>query len=242
MIALPLHLHAEAAIKAMRKGKHVLTEKLMGHSVHECKEMGRVAKETGKFLAVGHQRNYSILYDNAKWLIRHGLLGDVHHIRAQWHRGNLPGHDSWQQPLPTNATDLERLEKQIAALNKRIGDLQKLKDVDGTTSKDIESARKLVKQITVQKADREVDAAKHGYQEMTLSDGYKRTPLEELIRWRLWNRTGGGLMAELGSHQLDAAGILIGAGDREGRRIPSCHAADRHRSRRPQSLSARSRL
>jgi predicted dehydrogenase len=211
VIALPLHLHSEAAIKAMRKGKHVLTEKLMGHSVHECKEMGRVAKETGKFLAVGHQRNYSILYDNAKWLIAHGLLGDVHHIRAQWHRGNLPGHDSWQQPLPTNATDRERLEKQIASLNKKIGELQRLKDADASSSKDLESARKLVKQITVQIADQEVDAAKHGYQEMTLSAGYKRTPLEELIRWRLWNRTGAGLMAELGSHQLDAAGILIGA-------------------------------
>ena len=33
VIALPLHLHAEAAIKAMRKGKHVLTEKLMGQTV-----------------------------------------------------------------------------------------------------------------------------------------------------------------------------------------------------------------
>ena len=46
IIALPLHLHAEAAIKAMRAGKHVLTEKLMGHSIHECKEMSRVSRET----------------------------------------------------------------------------------------------------------------------------------------------------------------------------------------------------
>ncbi|MCX7416747.1 MAG: Gfo/Idh/MocA family oxidoreductase, partial [Planctomycetia bacterium] len=65
IIALPLHLHAEASIKAMRAGKHVLTEKLMGHSVHECKEMGRVARETKKILGTGHQRHYSILYDNA---------------------------------------------------------------------------------------------------------------------------------------------------------------------------------
>ena len=36
-------------------------------------------------------------------------------------------------------------------------------------------------------------------------------PLEELIRWRLWERTGGGLMAELGSHQLDASGIFVSA-------------------------------
>ncbi|CAN0352870.1 unnamed protein product, partial [Ectocarpus sp. 4 AP-2014] len=27
--------------------------------------------------------------------------------------------------------------------------------------------------------------------------------------WRIWDRTGGGLMAELGSHQLDASGIFI---------------------------------
>ncbi|MEZ6138991.1 MAG: Gfo/Idh/MocA family oxidoreductase [Zavarzinella sp.] len=38
--------------------------------------------------------------------------------------------------------------------------------------------------------------------------GYKT--LEELIRWRLYERTGGGLMAELGSHQLDACSIFLG--------------------------------
>jgi predicted dehydrogenase len=31
------------------------------------------------------------------------------------------------------------------------------------------------------------------------------------VRWRLWDRTGGGIMAELGSHQLDAASIFISA-------------------------------
>src|SRR6185295_10672733 len=86
IIALPLHLHAPAAIAAMQAGKHVLTEKLMGHSVHECKEMGRVAKQEKKILAVGHQRHYSILYDNAVDTIRQKLIGDIHSIRAQWHR------------------------------------------------------------------------------------------------------------------------------------------------------------
>src|SRR5438128_1763067 len=38
--------------------------------------------------------------------------------------------------------------------------------------------------------------------------GYKS--MEELVRWRLFNRTGGGLMAELGSHQLDACSIFLG--------------------------------
>src|SRR5688572_4432287 len=96
IIALPLHLHALVAIEAMRAGKHVLTEKLMGHSIHECKEMSRVAKETGMLLSTGHQRHYSILYDNAVDTLRRRLIGDIHHIRAQWHRGP----DSWKTNFP----------------------------------------------------------------------------------------------------------------------------------------------
>ena len=34
--------------------------------------------------------------------------------------------------------------------------------------------------------------------------------IEELCHWRLYRRTGGGLMAELGSHQLDACSIFLG--------------------------------
>src|SRR5262245_48823336 len=100
VIALPLHLHAKVAIEAMNNGKHVLTEKLMAHNIAQCKVMARAAREKNLQLAVGHQRHYSILYDNAVKLLQWGILGEVHHIRAQWHRGNLPGNDSWQQPLP----------------------------------------------------------------------------------------------------------------------------------------------
>jgi predicted dehydrogenase len=48
------------------------------------------------------------------------------------------------------------------------------------------------------------------------SYGFKNK--EELIRWRLYRRTGGGLMAELGSHQLDACSIFLGK-----RRNPSLY-------------------
>ena len=199
IIALPLHLHAPAAIKAMRAGKHVLTEKLMGHSIHECKEMGRVSRETGRILATGHQRHYSILYDNAVHTIgTANLIGDLHSIRAQWHRGNLPGKDSWKPPMPEDAS----LAKKLAGWQK---DLQNAKPAD------IDALQKQIGQLEAQIADQVVDAAKYGYTPMTLPNGDQRTPMEELLRWRLWNRTGGGLMAELGSHQLDAAGIFVSA-------------------------------
>ena len=34
--------------------------------------------------------------------------------------------------------------------------------------------------------------------------------MAELVRWRCFDKTGGGLMAELGSHQLDASSIILG--------------------------------
>ena len=39
---------------------------------------------------------------------------------------------------------------------------------------------------------------------------YGYDSVEQLVRWRLYNATGGGLMAELGSHQLDACSIFLG--------------------------------
>jgi len=207
VIALPLHLHAPAAIKAMRAGKHVLTEKLMGHSIHECKEMGRVSRETGKILATGHQRHYSILYDNAVHTIGTAkLIGDVHSIRAQWHRGNLPGKDSWKPPMPGDAS----FAKKLAGWKK---------DLENAKPADIDALQKQIAQLEAQILDQAVDAAKYGYTEKTIGDGTVRTPLEELIRWRLWNRTGGGLMAELGSHQLDAAGIFVSAMHGPGKKV-----------------------
>ena len=46
-----------------------------------------------------------------------------------------------------------------------------------------------------------------------LEDTHQAARLQEhgrAGRWRLYNRTGGGLMAELGSHQLDACSIFLG--------------------------------
>ena len=48
------------------------------------------------------------------------------------------------------------------------------------------------------------------YDEVGAVFGRNRPAVEELIRWRLWDRTAAGLMAELGSHQLDACSIFLG--------------------------------
>ncbi|MEA1951687.1 MAG: Gfo/Idh/MocA family oxidoreductase, partial [Planctomycetota bacterium] len=194
IIALPLHLHAPAAIAAMRAGLHVMTEKLMGHSVHACKEMAIVADKQNVILATGHQRHYNILYHEAMDTIQRGTLGNLHYIRAQWHRGNLPGHDSWQQPLPPGVKDSD---PQAAALDKKLASWQrKLGSVSG---REIDVWQKKVDQVKMQMEDAALHekgkdgktlAETFGYQPVTIkgADGkpvYQGPPIEELIRWRL---------------------------------------------------------
>jgi len=180
VIALPLWLHAPVAIAALKAGKHVFTEKLMAHSVGECKEMCRVAHEANKLLAVGHQRHYSVLYDNANYLVQNGYLGEIRHIRALWHRNNA---------RPRIAKD--KNGKPI--IDPKTGLPEPVRDEKGNIVY-IDSWKPDIPAL-----DREVDFAKYGYKS-----------LEELVRWRLYDRTGAGLMAELGSHQLDACSIFLG--------------------------------
>lgn len=230
IIGLPLHLHAKVAVLAMKKGLHVLTEKLMAHSIGQCKEMSRWADKTGKHLATGHQRHYNILYHEAVDKIKRGLLGDIHYIRAQWHRGNSPGNDSWQQPMPLEVKPDDPQAKKL------YDNLQKARDeLNLARGSQIENAAKKVAQIEAQIRDellarggtygplkeREFLSAKeYGYEDRVItwndpisgeSKEYVRPAAEELLRWRLWARTGGGLMVELGSHQLDAASIFLAA-------------------------------
>ncbi len=208
IIATPLFMHHPMAVAAMRKGKHVLSEKLMGHDIALCKEMARVcdaskdSKGNPIVMAVGHQRHYSILYDNAVEQIRQGLIGEIHHIRAQWHRDNSPKKDSWKPPLPGEAELAKELDSWKKALAKA-----------GPKEVAEWEAKIGQKQAQINDLTEEL-AQKWGYEAKTIN-GYNRPALEELIRWRLWNRTAAGLMAELGSHQLDASSIFISAMEKE---------------------------
>ena len=49
-----------------------------------------------------------------------GTLGDLHYIRAQWNRGNLPGNDSWQQPLPPKVKPDDKLAEALLKTRKTL--------------------------------------------------------------------------------------------------------------------------
>ncbi len=221
IIALPLWLHAPVAAQAMERGLHVLTEKLMAHNVAQCKVMSRMADDLKDpdgnplHLATGHQRHYNVKYDNAINLIRWGLLGQLHHIRAQWHRGNVPGADSWKMPIPggEKGADGKIFDKIAGDIRNRQGKLR-----DATDPEDIVRLQEELAMFQAWDADKNVDPSKHGYTDFTMGDRVF-TAMEELHRWRLFDRTGAGLMAELGSHQLDAVSIFLSSLRDDGKKV-----------------------
>ena len=177
VIAAPLCWHAKMAIDAMKIGQergrpiHVLCEKLMGWNVGQCKKMVQVAEETGSILSIGHQRHYSMLYAHATEIMKNDVLGDVHHIRALWHRNN-----SWPYIAPEGGP---KLAADVEQPYYKDGWFPPVRQDDYDALKG--------------------DVKKYGFDNV-----------EQLVRWRLWNQTGGGLMAELGSHQMDACSIFLG--------------------------------
>jgi predicted dehydrogenase len=225
IIATPLHLHAPIAIAAMNQGLHVLTEKLMAHTVGQCKQMTRVADDKRLYLAIGHQRHYNIKYWQAKDWIQRGVLGEVHSVRAQWHRGNLPPplSDSWKVPLPPGIS-LDPQEKDMS-FKVDVEIVKARRALEQSYGSETEGWLKVLGQLEAQAADAILnnkadnglqDVQNLGYQGKKVTDAkgkvlYECSPLEELIRWRLWDRTSAGMMAELGSHQLDAASIFVSA-------------------------------
>ncbi|MGB7327377.1 MAG: Gfo/Idh/MocA family oxidoreductase [Rubripirellula sp.] len=221
IIALPLWLHASVAALAMERGLHVLTEKLMAHNVAQCKVMSRMAAELKDtagnplHLATGHQRHYNVKYDNAINLIRWGLLGQLHHIRAQWHRGNLPGADSWKMPIPGGEKTAEgKMYDKIAGdIRNRTGRLR-----DATDPDEIVRLQSELAMFQAWDDDKNVDPSKFGYKDFSMGDGHY-SAMEELHRWRLFDRTGAGLMAELGSHQLDAVSIFLSSLRSDGKKV-----------------------
>ena len=181
IIATPLNTHDIITKACLDAGLHVLCEKLMARSIGKCKSMIAYAKEKGLLLSIGHQRHYSTLYANAVEVVNAEILGDIKHIRAQWPRNN-----SWRF-TPTEA--------------------EKAKFAPGF---DVPYYRDgWCKPILAQDADA-LSADKLKLLAFGNVKEYGFETVEELVRWRLYDKTGGGLMAELGSHQLDASAIILG--------------------------------
>ncbi|QJW93075.1 Gfo/Idh/MocA family protein [Frigoriglobus tundricola] len=181
VIATPLNTHDVIAKTCMDAGLHVLCEKLMARDVTRCKGMIQYAKEKGALLSIGHQRHYSTLYAQSLELIENGILGDIKHIRALWHRNN-----SW--PYDPRAFNKEKYAEEYGIPYYVDSWWKEVPREDAAALPPAKLAELAFG-----------DPSKYGFKDVA-----------ELVRWRCSEKTGGGLMAELGSHQLDASSIILG--------------------------------
>ncbi|MFQ6036133.1 MAG: Gfo/Idh/MocA family protein [Sedimentisphaerales bacterium] len=97
VIATPDHVHAVAAITAMKMGKHVYCEKPMAHTIFEAREMTRVARQMRVVTQMGNQghggEGLRLTYE----FIHDGAIGTVREVHVWTDRPGVPERAWWPQ-------------------------------------------------------------------------------------------------------------------------------------------------
>ncbi|HWB96316.1 MAG TPA: Gfo/Idh/MocA family oxidoreductase, partial [Bryobacteraceae bacterium] len=89
VIATPLYMHFPITKDVLLAGKHCFCEKSLVFKPEEVHELRALKNSLPKqVLQTGLQRRYSQFYAAARQMVEQGVLGEVTHIRAQWHRNS----------------------------------------------------------------------------------------------------------------------------------------------------------
>ncbi len=89
-VTTPLFVHFPITRDALMAGKHVFCEKCLVFKPEEVHALRALCAEHPKqVLQTGLQRRYSGFYQIVKNMVDKGVLGNVHHIHAQWHRNMI---------------------------------------------------------------------------------------------------------------------------------------------------------
>ncbi len=89
-VVVPLFVHFPLTRDALMGGKHVFCEKCLVFKPDQVHALRALAADRPKqVLQTGLQRRYSYFYQTVKQMVDKGILGNVHHIHAQWHRNMI---------------------------------------------------------------------------------------------------------------------------------------------------------
>lgn len=83
-IALPNHVHKEYTIRALNKGIHVLCEKPLAVTAHDCLEMNKVALKNKKFLMTAYRLHLEESNLKALEIIKNKTLGKLRYFNANF--------------------------------------------------------------------------------------------------------------------------------------------------------------
>jgi predicted dehydrogenase len=81
-VGTPDHIHAVAAMAAMRAGKHVYVQKPLTHTLHECRVLTKAAREAGVMTSMGNQGHATEGARLTNEWIQAGVIGDVREVHV----------------------------------------------------------------------------------------------------------------------------------------------------------------
>lgn len=84
VLATPNSTHADLAVRALRAGKHVVTDKVMCLTLAECDRMMATAIDQDRLLTVFQNRRLDGDFQTVRSLIEDRELGDVRWIEMSW--------------------------------------------------------------------------------------------------------------------------------------------------------------
>jgi predicted dehydrogenase len=89
-VITPLYTHYGITRDVVQSGRHVFCEKCLVFRPEEVHGLRAVMAERPKqILQTGLQRRYSYFYQMVRSMVEKGILGDVRHVHAQWHRNMI---------------------------------------------------------------------------------------------------------------------------------------------------------
>jgi len=94
-VGTPDHIHAVAAMAAIRAGKHVYCQKPLTHTLHECRVLTRAARDAGVATQMGNQGHATEGSRLTNEWIQAGIIGEVHEVHAWSDRAGL----LWKQGI-----------------------------------------------------------------------------------------------------------------------------------------------
>jgi len=88
IVATPDHTHAVISLEAMKRGKHVFTQKPLTHTVHEARVLAKAAKQYKVATQMGNQGQASDLPRRLREIIWDGCIGPVREVHVWTDRPN----------------------------------------------------------------------------------------------------------------------------------------------------------
>ncbi len=81
-VGTPDHIHAVAAMAAIKAGKHVYVQKPLTHTLHECRELTKAARAKKVMTSMGNQGHASEGSRLTNEWIQAGVIGEVREVHA----------------------------------------------------------------------------------------------------------------------------------------------------------------